>query len=374
MTTIKLKKVVSYMVMVTCLSIPATLLAQTHVPLFVGTYTQPGKSEGIYVYNFNQKTGGAELITSIKTNNPSYLAKRSDGRVIYAVNEMHDGTESLSAFAFDGKQLRLLNSMPTGGADPCHVALSERDPIAVVSNYSGGSFTLYKLHKDGSIASQEAFVQHSGSGVDKARQEKPHVHSAFFSNDFSALYVQDLGTDKITIYPIQSKDGHYQLGEPSVVSTPAGGGPRHITLSRDGKYLYVVLEMTAKVVVYQKEADNWKQLQEITINRTGFQGKDGAADIKLSPDGHFLYASNRVDANVISAYQVKADGTLVLLDTYDVKGKGPRNFNFSPNGKLLLVANQLTDNVTVFQRDTKSGKLKDVLSTLNVFSPVCIVF
>jgi len=374
MTTIKLNKIVPYLMMVTYLTIPASLFAQTHVPLFVGTYTQPGKSAGIYVYNFNQNTGSADLITTFKTSNPSFLAKRADGRVIYAVNEMHDGTESLSAFAFDGKQLRLLNSMPTKGADPCHVALSERDPIAIVSNYSGGSFSLYRLNEDGSIASQDDFVQHTGAGVDKDRQEKPHVHSAFFSTDFSSVYVQDLGTDKITIYPIVKDGVRYRLGDPTAISTPPGGGPRHIALSRDGKYLYVILEMTAKVIVYEKKMTDWKQIQEVAINRKDFQGRDGAADIKISPDNRFLYATNRLDANVVSAYQIKSDGRLSLLDTYDVQGKGPRNFNFSPNGKLLLVANQLTDNVTVFRRNTKDGRLNGVQSNLNIFSPVCIVF
>ncbi|QQT27130.1 lactonase family protein [Sphingobacterium spiritivorum] len=362
------------MIFLCALLIPSAGIAQTNVPLFVGTYTQPGKSKGIYIYDFNQKSRQANLLSTTFCNNPSFLAKSKDGKTLYAVSEKNDGTESLSAYHFDGKQLTFLNKVNVGGADPCHVSLSHTDPIAVVSNYSGGSFAVFRLNTDGSIASRDTLVQHSGKGADPSRQDKPHVHSAFFAPDFKSVFVQDLGTDRISIYPVKQTNGVYGVGVPSVIHTLAGGGPRHIAIAKDGKSFYLVTEMTAKVVAYAKKKDKWEVIQEVDINRAGFTGGNGAADIKLSPDGKFVYATNRGDANVITAYKVLKDGKLIVVDTYNVGGKGPRNFNFSPDGQSILIGNQSTDNVTLFKRNIAKGSLQKVEPDLNIFSPVCIVF
>ncbi|MGJ1287265.1 lactonase family protein [Sphingobacterium spiritivorum] len=362
------------MIFLCTLLMPFPGIAQTNVPLFVGTYTQPGKSKGIYIYEFNQKSRQANLLSTTSCNNPSFLARSKDGKTLYAVSEKNDGTENLSAYHFDGKQLTFLNEVNVGGADPCHVSLSNTDPIAVVSNYSGGSFAVFRLNTDGSIAARDTLVQHSGKGIDASRQDKPHVHSAFFAPDFKTIFVQDLGTDKISIYPVKQTNGIYGVGTPSIIQTPAGGGPRHIAITKDGKTFYVVTEMTAKVVAYAKKKDKWELIQEIDINRAGFSGGNGAAEIKLSPDGKFVYASNRGDANVITAFKVLKDRTLIVVDTYNVGGKGPRNFNFSPDGQSILVGNQYTDNITLFKRDIATGSLQKLESDINIFSPVCIVF
>ena len=132
--------------------------------------------------------------------------------------------------------------------------------------------------------------------------------------------------------------------------------------------------MTAKVVAYAKKKDKWELIQEIDINRAGFNGGNGAAEIKLSPDGKFVYASNRGDANVITAFKVLKDRKLIVVDTYNVGGKGPRNFNFSPDSQSILVGNQYTDNITLFKRDVATGSLQKLESDVNIFSPVCIVF
>ncbi|KAF5279290.1 hypothetical protein FQR65_LT15420 [Abscondita terminalis] len=214
---------------------PSAGIAQTNVPLFVGTYTQPGKSKGIYIYDFNQKSRQANLLSTTSCNNPSFLARSKDGKTLYAVSEKNDGTENLSAYHFDGKQLTFLNEVNVGGADPCHVSLSNTDPIAVVSNYSGGSFAVFRLNVDGSIAARDTLVQHSGKGIDASRQDKPAC------------------TIMISIYPVKQTNGIYGVGTPSIIHTPAGGGPRHIAIAKDGKSFYLVTEMTAKLLAYAKK-------------------------------------------------------------------------------------------------------------------------
>lgn len=360
-------------VIMLCLGLwTSSLCAQT--PLLVGTYTDKNASQGIYVYDFNEDSGEVMLLSTTMTDNPSFLAKSKDNAYVYAVNELGTEEASLEAFAFNGESLSLINKLPTLGAAPCHIALSKKDPIAVVTNYGGGSLALFRLAEDGSLADRLALIQYTGTGLDKNRQEAPHAHSAFFSPDYKRLYVQDLGTDKIYIYDVVKNKDSYALVEKSVVQTPAGGGPRHIVLDKKEKTMYVLLEMQGKIAVYSKEKNNWTLKEEVSINADDFTGANGAAEIKLSKDGKFLYASNRGDANSIALFQVAKDGTLQKNAVYDVLGKNPRNFNFSPNGKFLLVGNQSSNEIVVFTVDQTLGTLSDSGKRIAVVAPVCLLF
>ncbi|WP_437922259.1 lactonase family protein [Sphingobacterium sp. LRF_L2] len=343
------------------------------VPLFIGTYTSNG-SQGIYFYRFNPKNGEATLDASTATIDPSFLARSNDGNTLYAVNETGDSTASLSSFTFDGDALSFLNSLTTEGSYPCHVSIGKRFPIAVVSNYGGGSLSVYELDSKGGLSNKVQHIQQNGTGPDKERQEASHVHSAFFSPDGKRIYVQNLGTDKITIYGIEKNKNGHKLVEEQAIVTPAGGGPRHIVLDPKEKNLYVLLEMTAEIAHYKKNGKDWKLQETISINDDTFAGKNGAAEIKFSPDQKFIYASNRGDANSISLFRVNASGKLDRLHVYPTKGEGPRNFNIAPGGRYLLVANQSTDNITVFERDVMTGELKDAGKEIVVPTPVCVTF
>lgn len=343
------------------------------VPFFVGTYTDRG-SQGIYMYMFDAKTGFSELYSTTVSENPSFLAKSANGKMLYAVNEMGDQTAALSAFTFDGDNLSYVNAIPTEGTYPCHVALSPKDPIAVVSNYGAGSATVYKLTEEGELDAVLQQIQHTGTGPNKARQNASHVHSAFFTPDGKHVYLQDLGADKITIYEVKKDHGQYKLEEEAQILTPAGGGPRHIAFDKKGKNLYVLLEMSAEVMHYVKQGAQWELLTLSSINADDFTGENGAAEIKLSADGKFLYASNRGDANSIALFSVDKAGELHKVNVYDSKGKGPRNFTISPDGQYLLVANQVSNNIVVFKRDTSTGELTETEQEVTVPSPVCIIF
>ncbi|UIR56253.1 lactonase family protein [Sphingobacterium sp. SRCM116780] len=342
------------------------------ISMFVGTYTSNTQSKGIYAFDFNTKTGEIELISTISMVNPSFLARKDN--ILYAVSEQEQG--SLAAYSFSQEKFTLLNTVSTKGANPCHVSVSPNNNLIAVSNYSGGSFLLYGLESNGVIGDIKDFVQHEGAGIDKVRQAGPHVHSAFFSKKGDELFVQDLGLDQISIYRlINPKKSTIKLGQdPEEVFSSAGGGPRHIVFDKKGKYMYVVLEMTADIAVYEREGSDWLFYQSININPDGFSGQNGAADIKVSPDGKFLYATNRGDANTIGIFAVGRDGKLIKVANQSTKGKGPRNFNISPDGKFLLVANQTTNEIVVFNRDEKTGLLTDSGKTVSIPSPVCIIF
>lgn len=350
-----------------------------HVQLLVGTYTQSGKSEGIYVYTFDVTTGEATPVGSTVSENPSFLTLSADRKYLYAVNENGDGKGAVSAYAYDDTRgtLTFLNRQLTNGDHPCHVVTDSDGTHVMVSNYSGGSISVFPIGPDGSLGGLVQQIHHEGSGPDPQRQQAPHVHSAFFNQDETQLFVQDLGTDNITIYDYHPDDtrGPLVAATPPVIAGVPGGGPRHIALSADGRFIYLVQEMAATVMVYEQRGDGWEAVQEVSVNEADFEGSDGAADIKLSPDGKFLYASNRGDANTLAIYRVDGtSGKLTKVGNQSVLGRGPRNFNLSPDGKFLLVANQNTDEVVIFARNADTGLLTDTGRRIDVGSPVCLVF
>ena len=361
------------------LALPAMIVAQNQpIDLLIGTYTSNG-SKGVYVYAFDPATGSATLRSVAETQNPSFLTISKDRKYVYVANEQGKGKGMATAYAFDAQAgtLTFLNQQPTQGGAPCHITVDSHNRYVIASNYTSGNVSVFPVEPDGRLGALKQFIEYTGSGPDKSRQEAPHVHSAFFTPDEKQVYIQDLGTDKINIYDFRPTDPEGPLvpaAQPFVKSAP-GGGPRHLTQSKDGSVVYLVEEMTAKVMVYARQNGRLEAIQEVEINEDGFSGEDGAAEVKMSPDGKFLYASNRGDANTLAIYRVNpADGTLTKIGNQSVLGRGPRNFNISPDGRYLLVANQYTDDVIVFTRNLETGMLTDTGHRLAIPSPVCVVF
>jgi len=347
--------------------------------LLIGTYTHTGKSEGIYVYTFDLQTGKLNYKNKVATENPSFLTISPDRKFVYAVNELNNGKGAVSAFAYEQQTgaLKLLNSQLTDGDDPCNIMTDKANKHVIASNYSGGNFTVFGVLDNGALTPHQQVIQHEGSGPDKNRQEKPHVHSATFSPDERFLLVQDLGIDRIKVYAYDNKNERQPIS-PQAVSdgvASAGSGPRLITFSKNGKYAYLIQEMKSAVTVYRYDQGQLTPIQEISMLSPSFKGDVGAADIHISPDGKFLYASNRGDANDIAIYAIHAsDGKLTHIQNQSGGGKGPRSFVIAPGGKYVLVANQYTNDVIVFERDARTGLLKSTGEKIVVGAPVCLVF
>ncbi len=245
---------------------------------------------------------------------------------------------------------------------------------AVVANYSGGSLSALPIQADGSLAPAAQVIQHYGRGADSMRQEKAHVHSAFFTPGDHFILSADLGMDKIMIYHFNANAMQpLSDAKDSFVSVLPGSGPRHLAFHPAKPYVYAIEELSGTVEVYSYSNDRLTHKQRISSNPADFKGNKGSADIHVSPNGRFLYASNRGDANTIAIYAIDtATGKLQIKGFQPVLGKHPRNFIIDPAGHFLLVANRDTDNIVVFRIDDETGLLKATGIQIDIPNPVCL--
>ncbi|RYE17124.1 MAG: lactonase family protein [Sphingobacteriales bacterium] len=336
-----------------------------------------GYGTNIAVYRFYAETGKlAYLSQSDDIKNPSYMCVDKTGKFVYAVSEQSGAGNEVSAFALEPKtgQLTFVNKQPVKGDAACYVSIDEDRKNIFVANYSSGSLAVLPLNKDGSILPLSQLVQGKGSGANKQRQEGPHAHGAFLSPDEKYLLHTDLGTDKIHSYRYKSSQDE-PFTPASVTTVAPGSGPRHLDFSPDKKHVYVVEELTADVTVFDYDNGKLNQTQTITMLAPGFKGGVGAADIHVSPDGRYLYASNRGDVNNIVVYSIAPEtGLLTFVERKPTMGRAPRNFVIDPTGNFILIANQDTNTVFVFKLDKATGQLRETASYIQIDKPTCLKF
>lgn len=357
------------------------VFANAQNPIFymlVGTYTNaPSKSEGIYVYKFNPNKGEATFVSKVTgVSNPSYLAISRDQKFVYSVNENHGDTSGeVSAFSFDKTkgELHFLNKQPTGGDDPCYVTVDSTGKNVIVVNYSGGNLCVLKTNADGSLQPAVQTIAHEGYGVNVQRQEMPHPHTAMLSPDEKYLFVTDLGNDRLYSYHFDANNATTPLTDtdPAYTEVPDNSGPRHLAFHPNGKFLYLLNELSGKVIVYDYNNGKLTELQTIASDNTPGKGDKGSADIHVTPDGKYLFTSNRVTENDLTHFKIQSDGTLVEVAHVPV-GIHPRNFMIEPTGRFLLVANRDSNTIQIFIINKNYGLLTDTNVKIDVQQPVCI--
>lgn len=361
----------------------ATLLTTLTQPVFAqdyyliaGTYNSP-KSEGIYVFNFNSADGIVKKINQVKTSNPSFVTISPDEKFVYSVEETGNNNigGSIAAFAFNKQTgaLTLINQQASGGDHPCYIAIDKTGKWIFAGNYTSGSIAVLPILENGGLGAATSTVQHTGSGANKDRQKGPHVHCTVISPDNKWLFVPDLGIDKVMIYAFDARTGKLTAAKEPYAESAPGAGPRHFTFHPNNKFAYLVEELSGTVVTFGYKKGKLKQLQRLSSMPDGDTSFAGSADIHVSPDGKFLYASNRSNSNTIAIYRIEEKkGVLTLITHQSVLGKTPRNFNFDPTGKFLLAANQNSDEIVIFKRDIETGLLTDTGNRVSIGKPVCI--
>lgn len=337
--------------------------AGDEIRLLVGSYTDSG-SKGIYSLSFDQESGRSLLLDSLEIKNPSYLTLSKDGRYLYAVSENSDATAALNAIRFHAKtgKMRLLNTVLTHGEDPCHVETKGR--IALTANYTGGSMSVFPIGKDGRLGNTKA-VYKGNRGGERPQQSTAHIHMARFLGDGHIL-ATDFSADQLLLFGTNTSGVSYERVAGRVAKN---SGPRHIELSKDEKTIYVMSELAGTVTVFANDHGMLKHLQ--TIASDSVNG-GGGADIHLSPDGKFLYSSNRLKADGISIFKVNPANGLLTKVGYQLTGTHPRNFCITPNGKYLLCACRDSNVIEVYSIDPENGLLCDTHQNIVLKKPVCV--
>ena len=347
---------------------------QNNLNLIVGTYTKACQSDGIYTYSFDTNTGDFNLKSKTENIfNPSYVTISADNKFLYSVNE--DAKQSsISSFGFNSEtgKLTFLNNQNSKGANPCYIINDSKNVI--VANYTGGSIAVFAKNNDGTVAPAKQVLQQYGSGPNKKRQESPHVHMVQFSPDKKFVFANDLGKDKIYIYKYNATSETKVLDSKDSISVKPGSGPRHLTFSPNGKIVYLLQELDGALTIFKNDKGTLTKLDETTVVAADFKGDISAADIHISPDGRFLYATNRGTANDISCFEIQKDGRLLFKERTSTLGTGPRNFTIDPTGNFLLVGHQYTNNIVIFKINKQTGSLTDSGKSINMCSPVCLLF
>ncbi|MCP9753948.1 lactonase family protein [Lacihabitans sp. CCS-44] len=340
--------------------------------ILVGTYTQK-TSEGVYYVTIDKNSLKSTIVShSDKIDNPSFLDVSKDKKHIYAVCETDGGSVQALKFNQATGEFKHSNIVNSGGAHPCHIALDKTGKWIFTGNYTGGSLGVLPVMPNGTVGEPIQTIQHTGKGPNKDRQEKPHVHSVNISPDNKNLFVADLGIDEVVNYAFDAKMG--RLKEVQRIKLTAGSGPRHFAFHPSLPYAYVIQELTGKVTLFSYKNGLLKTVEEVSTLPTDFTGNNSCADIHISPDGKFLYGSNRFYDTIVTFSVDPKTGKLSQLSQTPVGGKVPRNFGISPDGKYVFVANQNTDNIVIFERNAATGLLKNTGKEINISMPVCIKF
>lgn len=350
--------------------------------VYFGTYTG-AKSKGIYVARFDTASGKLsppEL--AVETKSPAFLIPHPGGRVLYAVGEASAIGEAkqggVTAFAIERERgkLRTLNTQPSGGTGPCHLAVDARGRFVFAANYGSGSVAALPIQPDGSLGAPAATKQHAGSSVNPQRQTGPHAHCVNLSPDERFLLVCDLGLDKLMAYRVGQDQQALVENDPPFTQLAPGSGPRHLAFGHDGKFVYVVNEMGSSVTVLEYDAKHGtlRETQTTSTLPEKYAGNSTCAEIAVHPSGKFVYASNRGHDSIAVFSAHKSSGLLTSVEQTPTRGKTPRHFVLDPTGAWLLAENQASDSVVVFKVNTRSGALTATGQSIEVPSPVCAVF
>lgn len=346
------------------------------ITFYLGTYTKPGKSQGIYVGKLDTATGRLSPIAlAAEAKSPSFVALSPDGRFLYAAMESGGGSVGAFSVGADGK-LNPLNEQPSGGGGACHVWVDATGKTVMVANYGGGSIAAFSVKPDGSLGERTAFVQFEGTGPNPKRQEKPHGHSIYTDAANKFVYACDLGTDKVWIFKLDAAKSTLTPAEPAFAMVPPGGGPRHFAIHPNGRFAYANNELTMTVTAFARDAATGA-LSELHTLPTLPEGAAtqgvSTAEIFCHPSGKWLYVSNR-GHDTIATYAIGSEGKLTWIEAAPAQVKVPRGFGIDPSGGWMITAGQNDDKIAVLKIDAATGKLAPTDQTASVGSPVCVLF
>jgi 6-phosphogluconolactonase len=353
---------------------PFSLMAKSHL-VFLGTYTRT-TSRGIHAVRFDSDTGKlGEPFLVAETPNPGWLTLSPDRKFLYAI---HESQAQAVGYAVDGATAKLTalpaEKAPTANA-PSHLAVDPTGRVLLAANYRDGYVSAIPIRADGTLGPPTC-LKHSGTGAHPTRQQKSHVHSVTPSPDGRFVVVCDLGVDKVFTYVLDAATARLTPASPPFVATAPGAGPRHFKFGGDGRHAYAINELDNTIAVYDYAAATGALTprQVVPTLPADFTGEKTTAEVRVHPNGRFLYGSNR-GHDSLAVFAVAPDsGQLTRVEIVPSGGKTPRNFALSPDGRWLICAHQDSNNLTVFRVDPANGRLTRTPGEATVPMCVCVLF
>lgn len=356
----------------------ATRVSAEEVTFYVGGYTPRSEdpiSTGISRWTLDTNSGTMKPIGEpAVTKNPSFLAWSSDRKKLYAVSEVGNPGGGVKSFAVSSVgSLTESHSIGSGGGAPCFLSLDQTGRHLLAANY-GGSVVTFALDGKNDPSQIVNAIDHAGSSINEQRQKGPHPHSIVATPDNSTVFVPDLGQDKLIAYSFDAASGKIVADSTKNVSTPAGSGPRHLIFHSRLPYAYASLELSNEIVAYRLNNDALEQIDIKTTLPADFVDSNTTAEVRIHPNGNFVYISNR-GHDSIAGYRInQQDGTLTPIGIWPVLGKTPRNFNIDPSGKILVAAHQQSDSLASFFIDSETGVLTPTGHSAKTPIPTYILF
>ncbi|QYM80227.1 lactonase family protein [Horticoccus luteus] len=343
--------------------------------IFIGTYT---RTDGLGIYSTRlDATTGAFSVPKLAaaTTNPSFVTLSPDRHFLYAVSESDAMAVPFAVNPAAGLLKKLQPPQPSGGPAPCHLVVDRTGRVLLTANYHKGIIGVLPIRSDGQLGTP-TIVQHYGHSVNPERQSSPHTHSVTLSPDNRHVIVCDLGLDRIFTYLLDLDNASIAPERPAFVVTPAGSGPRHFAFGRDGRHAYAICEMGSLILTYDYSPEHGELTprQQLSSLPADFSGSSSGAEIRVHPNGRFLYGSNRGHDSIAVFAISPEDGRLTLVEIVPCGGKNPRNFTLSPDGRWLVCANQGTNSLTVLSVDADTGRLHLTDHRITVPLPVCVQF
>jgi 6-phosphogluconolactonase (cycloisomerase 2 family) len=371
-----MKKIILFVVcgltMLACSPKNTTGIPLNQLLLLTGSYGEKS-GDNIAFYTFDTLTADFELVQTVSGFiNPSYLTVSPDEQLIYSVKETGDG--GVYSLRFDKQTYRaaVLNTQAAGGGDPCYININKEKTFLVTANYTGGSLSVFPLSDEGSIRPVSQYLDMNLPG--ETDLPPSHIHTAVFSPDEKWLLATDLGKDKIYLFKVypEAVDTFLIQDKEKTTGLLSGSGPRHLAFHPNGKFLYCINELSGTVAVFQYDDGKLATIQYLASDTTPGNGGKGSADIHISPDGRFLYSSNRLKADGIAVFSIHPDNGTLTQVAYQPTGIHPRNFIITPNGKFLLCANRDSNSIQLFEIDKETGLLRDTKKVIERHKPVCL--
>ena len=362
--------------------------------VYVGTYSEPivfgtgqtlhGKGRGIYANRFDPENSALyPLRVTDGVRNSSYVAFDPSKRFLFCVNEYkeYEGKPSGAVSGFKVNpltgELTYLNTRASHGTDPCHLKVDATGSYLAVANFASGSVCVLPIGEDGVLGEAVQVIQHEGSSLDPKRQAGPHAHAVEFDKANRFLFVPDLGLDRVMIYEFDERTGLLtpNAHQPWVTTAP-GSGPRQLAMSPDGNFAYLINELNSTMTAYRYNCDagSLHALHTLSTLPENYTGSSTCAEVQVTPDGRFLYGSNR-GHDSIAIYSIDRDtGRIALIGNESTLGQIPRNFDISKCGRFLAAANQDSNNIVLFALDPGNGRLTPTGTVIEVGTPICVRF